>query len=119
VGIADRSTGGGCSSSRRSARGGAPPGSPSGRSRLRERDYLYAFTAIGAAFSALDGPARGALTPSLVEYRQLPAAMALNQILFQTAAIAGPALAGVVILTFGVAGAYWIDVASFVVRSSP
>jgi MFS family permease len=77
--------------------------------------YLYAFTAIGAAFSALDGPARGALTPSLVEYRQLPAAMALNQILFQTAAIAGPALAGVVILTFGVAGAYWIDVASFVV----
>src|SRR5947207_8054149 len=41
--------------------------------------------------------------------------MALNQVLFQTAAIAGPALAGVVILTLGVAGAYWIDVASFVV----
>ena len=77
--------------------------------------YLYAFTAIGAAFSALDGPARGALTPSLVEREQLPAAMALNQVLFQTAAIAGPALAGVVILTFGVAGAYWIDVASFAV----
>jgi len=77
--------------------------------------YLYAFTAIGAAFSALDGPARGALTPSLVAREQLPAAMALNQVLFQTAAIAGPALAGVVILTFGVAGAYWIDVASFVV----
>ena len=77
--------------------------------------YLYAFTAIGAAFSALDGPARGALTPSLVAREQLPAAMALNQVLFQTAAIAGPALAGIVILTFGVAGAYWIDVASFVV----
>jgi hypothetical protein len=77
--------------------------------------YLYAFTAIGAGFSALDGPARGALTPSLVAREQLPAAMALNQVLFQTAAIAGPALAGVVILTFGVAGAYWIDVASFVV----
>src|SRR5438445_148891 len=77
--------------------------------------YLYAFTAIGAAFSALDGPARGALTPSLVHRQQLPAAMALNQVLFQTAAIAGPALAGVVILTFGVAGAYWIDVASFAV----
>jgi transmembrane secretion effector len=77
--------------------------------------YLYVFTAIGAAFSALDGPARGALTPTLVERHQLPAAMALNQVLFQTAAIAGPAVAGVVILTFGVAGAYWIDVASFVV----
>jgi MFS family permease len=77
--------------------------------------YLYAFTAIGAAFSALDSPARGALTPTLVERAQLPAAMALNQVLFQTASIAGPAVAGVVILTFGVAGAYWIDVASFVV----
>ena len=77
--------------------------------------YLYLFTAIGAAFSALDGPARGALTPSLVQREQLPAAMALNQVLFQTAAIAGPAIAGVVILTFGIAGAYWIDVASFLV----
>jgi MFS family permease len=77
--------------------------------------YLYAFTAIGAAFSALDSPARGALTPTLVEREQLPAAMALNQVLFQTASIAGPAVAGVVILTFGVAGAYWIDVVSFVV----
>jgi len=77
--------------------------------------YLYGFTAIGAAFSALDGPARGALTPSLVRSEQLPAAMALNQVLFQTASIAGPAMAGVVILTFGVAGAYWIDVASFIV----
>ena len=77
--------------------------------------YLYALTAIGAAFSALDGPARGALTPSLVSREQLPAAMALNQILFQIAAIAGPALAGVVIVAFGVAGAYWIDVGSFLV----
>src|SRR5919108_845075 len=72
--------------------------------------YLYAFTALGAAFSALDSPARGALTPSLVAREQLPAAMALNQVLFQTAAIGGPALAGVVILAFGVAGAYWVDV---------
>src|SRR5439155_1371670 len=77
--------------------------------------YLYAFTALGAAFSALDGPARGALTPSLVAREQLPAAMALNQVLFQTAAIGGPALAGVVIVAFGIAGAYWIDVASFLV----
>ena len=77
--------------------------------------YLYAFTAIGAAFSALDGPARSALTPSLVRRDQLPAAITLNQVLFQTAAIAGPAFAGVVILSLGVAGAYWIDVGTFAV----
>jgi MFS family permease len=77
--------------------------------------FLYAMTAIGAAFSAIDGPARGSLTPSLVRRDQLPAAITLNQVLFQTAAIAGPAFAGLVILNFGVAGAYWIDVGSFVV----
>lgn len=77
--------------------------------------FLYAMTAVGAAFSAIDGPARGSLTPSLVRRDQLPAAVTLNQVLFQTAAIAGPAFAGVIILTFGVAGAYWIDVVSFAV----
>lgn len=77
--------------------------------------FLYAMTAIGAAFSAIDGPARGSLTPSLVRGDQIPAAITLNQVLFQTAAIAGPAFAGVIILSFGVAGAYWIDVVSFAV----
>jgi MFS family permease len=77
--------------------------------------FLYAMTAIGAGFSAIDGPARGSLTPSLVRRDQLPAAVTLNQVLFQTAAIAGPAFAGLVILSFGVAGAYWIDVVSFAV----
>ena len=77
--------------------------------------FLYARTAIGAAFSANDGPARGSLTPSLVRRDQLPAAITLNQVLFQTAAIAGPAFAGLIILNLGVAGAYWIDVGTFVV----
>ena len=77
--------------------------------------FLYAMTAIGAAFSAIDGPARGSLTPSLVRRDQLPAAITLNQVLFQTAAIAGPAFAGLIILNLGVAGAYWIDVGTFVV----
>jgi MFS family permease len=77
--------------------------------------FLYALTALGAAFSAMDGPARGSLTPSLVRRDQLPAAITLNQVLFQTAAIAGPAFAGVIILSLGVAGAYWIDVGSFLV----
>ena len=75
--------------------------------------YLYALTAVGAAFSAIDGPARGALIPNLVSRERLAAAMALNQVLFQTASIAGPALAGVIILGIGVAGAYWVDTATF------
>ena len=77
--------------------------------------FLYAMTGIGAAFSAIDGPARSSLTPSLVRRDQLSAAITLNQVLFQTAAIAGPAFAGVIILSLGVAGAYWIDVGTFAV----
>lgn len=74
---------------------------------------LYALTAISASFSAFDQPARGALVPTLVERAELPAAIALNQMLFQTAAVVGPAVGGVVIASYGVAAAYWVDAISF------
>jgi MFS family permease len=76
---------------------------------------LYALTAVGAALQALDNPARSALAPGLVERRLIPAAMALSQSQFQLAAIVGPAVAGVVIAAFGLASAYWIDVATFLI----
>jgi MFS family permease len=74
---------------------------------------LYALTAISASFSAFDQPARGALVPTLVERAELPAAIALNQMLFQTAAVVGPAVGGLVIASYGVAAAYWVDAMSF------
>jgi MFS family permease len=75
---------------------------------------LYALTAISASFSAFDQPARGSLVPTLVERSELPAAIALNQMLYQTAAVVGPAVGGVVIASYGVAVAYWVDTISFV-----
>jgi len=80
---------------------------------LTELWILYALTAISASFSAFDQPARGALVPTLVERSELPAAIALNQMLFQTAAIVGPAVGGLVIASYGVAAAYWLDAISF------
>jgi MFS family permease len=74
---------------------------------------LYVFTAVGAAFSALDSPTRSSLTPTLVERRHIRAAVALNQSLQQFATVFGAALAGIVIAWFGLAGAYWLDAASF------
>lgn len=74
---------------------------------------LYALTAISASFSAFDQPARGSLVPTLVERSELPAAIALNQMLYQTAAVVGPAIGGVVIASYGVAVAYWVDTISF------
>src|SRR6266850_1549865 len=74
---------------------------------------LYALTAVSASFSAFDQPARGALVPTLVERSDLPAAIALNQMLYQTAAVVGPAIGGVVIASSGVAAAYWVDAITF------
>jgi MFS family permease len=74
---------------------------------------LYVLTAVGACFSALDNPTRASLAPTLVERRQIRAAMALNQTIFQFALVFGSALAGIVIARFGLAGAYWLDVGSF------
>ncbi|HUQ16171.1 MAG TPA: MFS transporter, partial [Candidatus Saccharimonadales bacterium] len=75
--------------------------------------FLYALTAIGASFSALDSPARSALIPTLLERRQVQAAVTLNQTQFQMAAVIGPALAGVLIASFGLATTYWIDVLTY------
>jgi MFS family permease len=74
---------------------------------------LYVLTAAGACFSALDNPTRASLAPTLVDRRLIRAAMALNQTIFQFALVFGSVLAGIVIAHFGLAGAYWLDVASF------
>jgi predicted MFS family arabinose efflux permease len=75
--------------------------------------FLYTVTAFGAAFSAVDGPARASLVPTLVDRSQIPAAMALQQVLFQASGVIGPAAGGLVLARAGLAGAYWIDVATF------
>jgi MFS family permease len=80
---------------------------------LTELWVLYALTAVAASFSAIDQPVRGSLVPTLVERDELPAAITLNQVMFHTSGIAGPALGGVLIASFGLAAAYWVDAISF------
>lgn len=75
---------------------------------------LYLLTAVGACFSALDNPTRASLAPTLVDRRLIRAAMALNQTVFQFAIVFGSVVAGIVIARFGLAGAYALDVVSFV-----
>jgi len=74
---------------------------------------LYVLTAAGACFSALDNPTRASLAPTLVDRSLIRAAMALNQTIFQFALVFGSAVAGVTIAKLGLAGAYWLDAASF------
>jgi MFS family permease len=74
---------------------------------------IYALSAMGAAATAFDNPARQALIPSLVKREHLANAFALNSTGFQVATVAGPALAGVVIHHVGVGMAYILNAGSF------
>lgn len=74
---------------------------------------IYILNAMSAAAWAFDNPARQALVPSLVPREQLANAMSLNSIMFQTATIAGPTIAGFLIAAHSVSIVYWINALSF------
>jgi len=73
--------------------------------------YVVAFVAAG--LGAVDQPARSSAVPRLVPRERLPAAIALNQLGFQTMAVAGPALGGLLLATVGVAAAFLFDAVTF------
>ncbi|MFL5766684.1 MAG: MFS transporter [Actinomycetota bacterium] len=74
---------------------------------------IYAAAAVTAALSGLDFPTRSAMTPRLVGEANLPAALALNQVLFNITIIVGPAIGGVIIARFGLPWAYGIDLVTY------
>ena len=74
--------------------------------------YLYAATGLQAGISGINLPARSAAVPNLVRRDRLPAALALNQILFNGSMIVGPAIAGLLLARFGLVWAYTADLAS-------
>jgi MFS family permease len=73
---------------------------------------IYVAVAGIAATSAVDSPTRSAMTPRLLGRELLPAAAALNQIVWNGAGLVGPALAGLVVGTLGFPWAYGIDLIS-------
>jgi MFS family permease len=75
---------------------------------------LFAVAFVAAGLSAVDQPARSSSIPRLVPAERLPSAIALNQLNFQLASIVGPAVGGILIATIGLAGAYTVDLVSFV-----
>jgi MFS family permease len=79
---------------------------------------ILVIAGIGAAAGASDGPARQALLPSLVPLEHLPNAIGLNSILYQTASILGPTLAGVALAVTSVATVYALNAVSFLTTIS-
>jgi len=74
---------------------------------------LFTVAFIAAALGSVDQPARSSAIPRIVPKERLPAAIALGQLNFQIASVVGPTIAGVLIATVGLTGAYVADVASF------
>ena len=73
--------------------------------------YVVAFGA--ATISAIDQPARTSAIPRLVPRERLAPAIAINQAGFQTAAVVGPAIGGLLIASIGLPAAYAVDAVTF------
>jgi MFS family permease len=73
---------------------------------------LFLLSAVTAAFQGVQAPTERAATPMIIPIGDLPATLALQQIVYQLAAIAGPALAGLLIGTVGLRLVYWVDAAT-------
>lgn len=74
---------------------------------------IYLLTGIQAAAMAFDLPARQSLVPNLLPRDILPSAFSLQSIAFNTGAIIGPAMSGIVIGYLGQEFAYFINAATF------
>ena len=76
---------------------------------------LLALTLLLAFVLAFNQPARMSLVPSLVRPSDITAAIAVNSVSFNLARFIGPAAAGIVITTMGIAPAFLINALTFVI----
>ena len=76
---------------------------------------LFAVAAVMSAVSGFHSPALESLTPRLVAPTELQAVSALTTLRGTTAAIGGPALAGLCIAGFGIAATFALDALSYAI----
>ncbi|MBO8193226.1 MFS transporter [Streptomyces oryzae] len=75
---------------------------------------LYVAAALSSALSGVQRPALDAILPRIVAHTQLSAAAALNSLRWQVGGVAGPAVAGLLVAYTGLATAYTLDLATYV-----
>lgn len=75
--------------------------------------HVYALATIQGIINAIDNPVRQSFANELVGNADRPSAIALNSVLFNTARVLGPALAGILIASVGAATALYLNAASF------
>ncbi len=79
---------------------------------------LYALAALASSFAAVDGPARTAVIPMLVDAATLRSAVQLREVLTQSGRTFGPILGGALIAQVSLSAAYLLDTATFVIAFS-
>ncbi|MER6951431.1 MFS transporter [Nonomuraea sp. NPDC000554] len=80
---------------------------------LRNVYVLLGAVALGAAGFAVTSPTRGAIIPRILDPEVVPAANALNSLVFSMGAVVGPMIGGVVLAYGGYASAYAVDALLF------
>ncbi len=78
---------------------------------------VFATAILAGAVNAFQQPARQSLIPELVGRGELMNAIALNSGALNTTRTIGPAVAGALIATVGVAGAYYVQAALFLLAT--
>lgn len=73
---------------------------------------LLLFIFLVGILGALETPAWQAIVPQLVPKQALTSASAVNSVGVNISRVIGPALAGIVILAFGIAAPFWLDAIS-------
>lgn len=74
---------------------------------------VVALSVVRGSIAAINQPARMSLMPSLIPSEDLSSAIAFNSVLANMARFIGPAIAGAIIVAGGVAGAFAINAASY------
>lgn len=74
---------------------------------------VYGAAALAAGLSGIDSPTRSAMIPRLVGRDLVPSAVALNQVMWNSTMVIGPAIGGLVIAHLGLSWAYGIDVVTY------
>jgi MFS family permease len=76
---------------------------------------IYIVAMLSATLDGLQRPSRDAIIPRIVHPDHLAGASALNSIRWNFGSIVGPAIGGLIVAAAGVAAAYAVDVATFLV----
>ena len=86
---------------------------------VRPNDFTHVWIVFMLSFftgccMALASPSYQAITIDLVGREDLPNAIALNSTQFQFSRVVGPALAGIALSAFGIAGCFYANAASYI-----